>query len=337
MNNFDLVIVGAGPGGIALAAEAHACALDSARAIILEKGASHNWAIRQFYPEQKLTTANYKGFQARCEGLLCIHDMSKVETLDYFDRIIRDYNLQIQYETAVSSARPAEAESGSRFIVETSRGAYRTRVLAVAIGILGRPNKPKDYALPGSLKDRLLFDITSRRIEDENVLVVGGGDSASEYSEYLGAQRNRVTLSYRGTEFVRLNDRNRETLASLEKTGAVKILRGSNIARVEDDGGRPRVYFREDPYPAQTFDRVVYALGGSTPTNFLKTLGVTFENDRPVFDETGETAVPGLFILGDLVVGRTGGSIITAFNSAVRAMRRICEGYVECGPCAPKG
>jgi hypothetical protein len=67
----DLIIIGAGPGGIALAAEARAAGIDPSRTMILEKGTTHNWAIRQLYPEQKLTTANYKGFQVRCEGLLC--------------------------------------------------------------------------------------------------------------------------------------------------------------------------------------------------------------------------------------------------------------------------
>ena len=68
----DLIIIGAGPGGIALAAEAFASGIDPSQIVILEKGPTHNSAIRQLYPEKKLTTANYKGFAARCEGLLCV-------------------------------------------------------------------------------------------------------------------------------------------------------------------------------------------------------------------------------------------------------------------------
>lgn len=330
----DLVIVGAGPGGIALAAEAHACVLSSTRTVVLEKGQTHNWAIRQFYPEQKLTTANYKGFQARCEGLLCINDMTKSETLEYFDRAIATYNIDIQYNTEVFAARRLESEGDARFRIETSNENYESKVLVIAIGILGRPNKPKEYPLPGSLKDRLLFDITSQSVQNEDVLVVGGGDSAAEYVENLFRQNNRVTLSYRKAEFTRLNDRNRATLTGMEQRGEVRILRESNIVRIEDEGGRPRVIFKED-IPPHAFDRIVYALGGSTPSNFLKTLGVTFNEDGAIFDAAGETNVPGLFVLGDLVVGAKGGSIITAFNSAVRAMQRICDVYLPCGPCGP--
>ena len=45
-----------------------------------------------------------------------------------------------------------------------------------------------------------------------------------------------------------------------------------------------------------------------------------FNDDSPVFDEAGATNVAALYLIGDLVVGKKGGSIITAFNSAVRAM-----------------
>jgi thioredoxin reductase len=85
-----LIIIGAGPGGIALAAEANASGIASSQILVLEKGPTHNSAIRQLYPEQKLTTANYKGFLARCEGLLCVGDMTKSETLEFFDKIIAD-------------------------------------------------------------------------------------------------------------------------------------------------------------------------------------------------------------------------------------------------------
>jgi Thioredoxin reductase len=326
----DLIIVGAGPGGIALAAEAQASGIATSRTLILEKAATHNWAIRQLYPEQKLTTANYKGFQARCEGLLCIGDMTKSETIQYFDWIIERYKLNLQYEAEVYAMRPVEDASGARFRVESSKGTYETKVLAVGIGIFGRPNKPKEYRFPPALKERLLFDITSQTIVDEDVLVIGGGDTAAEYVEYLCKQGNRVTLSYRGTEFKRPSEQNRATLLGMEQGGEVSILRGSNITGVETDAGRPQVLFREEQYEPRTFDRVVYALGGTTPINFLRMLGIKFDDEGPVFNESGETDVAGLFMIGDLVVGKTGGSIITAFNSAVRAMRSICEGYLPC-------
>jgi thioredoxin reductase (NADPH) len=326
---YDLLIIGAGPGGIALAAEACASGINQSQILLLEKGATHNSAIRQLYPHQKLTTANYKGFDARCEGLLCVSDMSKSETIAFFDKIIADYKINIQFNAEVFGMQAVNQEE-ARFRVESSNGTYESRVLAVAIGIFGRPNRPKDYRLLPSLKERLLFDMTSHPIQNEDVLVVGGGDTAAEYVQYLHAQVNRVTLSYRQAEFTRLSKQNHDTLFAMEERKEVEILRGSNIKQVEDETGRPRVVFNEPEFSTRAFDRVIYALGGTTPTNFLRTLGIAFNDQGPIFDEAGATNVAGLYLIGDLVVGKKGGSIITAFNSAVHAMKRIDL------PCNPR-
>src|SRR6266404_510759 len=311
----DLIIIGAGPGGIALAAEAFASGIDPKEIVILEK---------------KLTTANYKGFAARCEGLLCVRDMTKPETLQFFDKIISDYHVNIKFNEEVYGMRRLAGKGEARFQVESSQGVYESKVLACAIGIFGRPNKPKEYRLPPTLKERVLFDMTSQQIQNEAVLVVGGGDTAAEYVQYLRQQDNRVTLSYRKADFTRLNQQNHDALMAMEQRGEVEILRSSNIREIEDEAGRPRISFAEPEHTARTFGRLIFALGGTTPTNFLHTLGINFNGDGPVFDEAGATNVDGLYLIGDLVVGKKGGSIITAFNSAVRAMKSICIHDLRC-------
>jgi thioredoxin reductase (NADPH) len=256
--------------------------------------------------------------------------MTKAQTIAFFDKVIKDYQINIKYESDVFGMDHANGVGGSRFLVKSSNGTFESKVLSVAIGIFGRPNKPKEYSFPPSLRERLLFDITSVLIRDENVLVVGGGDTAAEYVQYLYAAGNRVALSYRQTEFTRLNDQNRASLLGMESRNEVEILRSTNIKRVDDFDGLPHVLFNEESVPPRSVDRVIYALGGTTPTNFLRTLGIAFNDQGPIFDEAGATNVPGLFLLGDLVVGKKGGSIITAFNSAVHAMKRICAHELPC-------
>ena len=333
---YDLIIIGAGPGGISLAAEACASGIKQSQILVLEKGGTHNSAIRQLYPDQKLTTANYKGFAARCEGLLCVSDMNKSETIEFFDKVIADYQINIQFNAEVFGMHGINQEGGARFRVESSNGVYESKVLGVAIGIFGRPNKPKDYRLLPSLKERLLFDMTSHPIQNEDVLVVCAGDTAAEYVQYVHAQVNRVTLSYRQPEFTRLSKQNHDTLFAMEERKEVEILRGSNIKQVEHEAGRPRVVFSEAKFPTRAFDRVIYALGGTTPSNFLRTLGIAFNDQGPIFDEAGATNVTGLYLIGDLVVGKKGGSIVTAFNSSVHAMKRICLHDLPCNPKHPK-
>jgi hypothetical protein len=141
---------------IALAAEAFASGIDPSRILILKKGPTHNSTIRQLYPEQQLTTANYLGFAARCEGLFWVRDMTNPETLQLFDKIISDYRIDIEFNAEVYGTRRLEDEGGARFRVESSQGVYESKVLACAIGIFGPLNKPKQYRLSPSLKDRQL-------------------------------------------------------------------------------------------------------------------------------------------------------------------------------------
>src|SRR5436305_1620040 len=263
---YEMIIIGAGPAGISMAAEARGVGLNADKILILEKGDAHSWAIRKFYPASKPVLANYKGIKAICTGVLCLTDMTKEETLTYIDRVIEQCELQVHYKEAVTAIRPLD---GGGFVVETSGGSYKTLRCIIAIGILDKPNKP-EYKLPPTLNKRIHYDITTVALKGEDCLVVGGGDTASEYCQFLVQQGNRVTLSYRRKEFARLNVVNLESLLALEAREQVRILRSSNIVSLEDEGGRPRAVFQETEHAAQTFDRIIYALGGTTPLNFLK-------------------------------------------------------------------
>lgn len=90
------------------------------------------------------------------------------------------------------------------------------------------------------------------------------------------------------------------------------------------------VSFEQNVYGERLYDDIIYALGGTTPKNFLRTVGIDFEGEAPVIKSRYETSIPGLFLVGDLAAGRKGGSIISAFNSSHAAMRRMCENYLNC-------
>lgn len=329
---FDLVVIGAGPAGISMAVEARHAGVQPDRILLLEKAAEHSFSLRKYYPDGKLVTANYKGFEAACTGVMCIPDLSKHETITYLDQAIKDNGICVRYNEAVHRIHKYEGEQ--RFTLYTDQGSYDARVVAISIGILGKPNKPA-YKLPPALKDRLLFDLTTTDVANSEVLVVGGGDSASEYCQFLAQRGNTVTLSYRRSAFSRMNDINRQSLLALEQRGTVLILYGSDIAGVTSDNGRPRIQFTDDAFPSRVFDFVVYALGGSTPRNFLKSIGIDFDGEEPALKEGYETSVAGLFLTGDLSAGSRGGSIIWAFNSARTAMQKICRDYLSApGPAA---
>lgn len=322
---YDVIVIGAGPAGISMAAEAVSQGISAERVLILEKAPEHSWIIRKFYPDEKLVTANYKGRDAVCEGVLCLSDSSKHETLSLLDQTIASYRLQVNYQEEVT----ALSRENDLFTLTTNKQSYQAKVVVVAVGVMGRPNKP-DYEIPSSIKSKIFYDISAPELRGSSVLVVGGGDSASEYAQYLVHKGCWVDFSYRGSELHRMNPINRESLIELGKQGRVEIFLGTNIESLEANGQKVGVKFKDNSKLNRSYDYVIYALGGSTPENFMQLLGIDYKSGKPTLSEGLETSVPGLFMVGDLSAGRSGGSIISAFNSSHVAMASICRSYLEC-------
>jgi len=86
---YDSIIIGAGPGGISAAVELIENGVDKSKILILEKEAEHSFSIKKYYPDNKLVTANYKGFEAKAIGNLSFADCSKDEYINFMDEIIK--------------------------------------------------------------------------------------------------------------------------------------------------------------------------------------------------------------------------------------------------------
>jgi thioredoxin reductase (NADPH) len=330
MKELKLLIVGAGPAGISLASEARMAGIDAEDILMIDKAETHSWVIRSLYPDKKLVAANYKGLPVVCHGVMSLQDSTKGETISYLDQAIKKTGVTVNYREEVLKIEPIGTKKETLFIVQTNKNKYLTRVTVIAIGVFGRPNKP-NYKFPRKLKDNIHFDVTSFQAKDENILVVGGGDSASEFSQYLIEMGNNVTISYRRNEFTRMNSFNINALKELEINNQVEILLESNIEEVKiSDDEKPLVCFSEVHLREREYTRVIYALGGSTPSNFLKSIGIKFKNEIPNLKESGESTIPGLFVTGDLLAGKRGGSIIQAFNTSKTTMDQICTNYLEC-------
>ena len=325
-HDYELLIIGAGPAGIALAAEGRAAGVKPGGILVLERAPEHSWIIRKYYPPSKPVLATYKGIDAACEGVLCIPDLTREETLTYLDAAIRDSGAQVRYREEVFRIG---SEPDGRLRVESTGGVFLAPVVVIAIGILGRPAKPS-YSIPRKVMSQVLFDVTSEELSDRTVLVVGGGDTATEYCQFLVQGGNRVVLSYRGAALSRPNPINRDSVLALERQGRLELRLSSNVTGLEPSDGKVRVQFDEPGWPPLDVDRVVYALGGTTPENFLKSAGIEFDGPQPRLTKHFGTSVPGLFLAGDLTAGKTGGSIILAFNTAAAAMRQICEDHGIC-------
>ena len=165
-----------------------------------------------------------------------------------------------------------------RFLGENVEPALR-----IAIGVMGRPNKP-EYKIPSAVKDRVHFSVTEGEVKDQRILVVGGGDTASEAVQYL-YPGNEVYLSYRRDNFGRMNEINEKILTEIGQKGEATLWNPTNIEALEEaEDGKVKVIFADKEPKEEVFDHVVYCLGGSSPVDFLKAIGLQFDSRYPEVD-----------------------------------------------------
>ena len=299
---YELAIVGAGPAGIATAVESY---LQGVRNIVLlEKDTNHNSTIRKYYKDKKRVDVDWKGQKVELDGNIYFIDGTKESTLDFFDEILQNHSVELQTHVEVASIEKKE----DHFEVFMAGKIVKAKYVVVTIGRMGKPNKPS-YKIPPSIKKKIGYTLDDCS-EGEKILVVGGGDSAVEYAVDL-RENNEVAICYRRETFRRANPTNQTDIAHAIMHKEVRPILGINIDALEDDDGKVKVLF--SGADDETFDRVIYAIGGTTPSSFLSSSGITEADGKPVHDDNYETNVKGLFVAGD-ITQESGGSIALGLN-----------------------
>ncbi len=310
---YDLIIVGGGPGGIASAVEA--VILEIPKVVLIEKGGNHSTTIRKFYKDNKRVDKDYRGEKLDLSGNIDFKDGTKESVLELFDEVLATHKVEGVFGTEVESI----VKNGDYLEVNTTNNdKYISKYVVVSIGKMGRPNKP-DYPIPPSLNKAVMFNIYNCK-DNEKILVVGGGNSAVEYAYLLGKD-NDVTINYRKPEFTRPNEKNLATITEDLASGKVKGKLGVDISSIEDVNGRVLVHYTDGT--EDTYDKVIYALGGVAPVDFLKNCNIALDdNFLPIINEYNESSVKGLFVAGDILYN-SGGSIAKALNAGFDIVKYI--------------
>ncbi|MEQ8278960.1 MAG: NAD(P)-binding domain-containing protein [Deltaproteobacteria bacterium] len=255
----QLVIVGAGPAGLAASLAAIEAKLD----YVTVDQESMGGTVLQ-YPRQKIVMS--RPVQLPIYGKLAITTVSKEDLLAQWEDIVTKTGVRVRNQVRVDGVKKGD---DGIFEVATSQGTLRANVVLLAMGRRGTPRK---LGVPG--ED--LPKVTYRLLEPENYagsrcLVVGGGDSAVEAAIALGEAGATVHLSYRGSAFGRIKPKNQERLDAAVGAGKVALMMETNTKAITkdavtlDDGGRSI----ELPN-----DYVLVFAGGVLPTKFLQAAGV---------------------------------------------------------------
>ncbi|MDD2828676.1 MAG: NAD(P)-binding domain-containing protein [Sulfuricurvum sp.] len=299
---YQLAIIGAGPAGIATAIESYALGMRDI--VLLEKDENHNATIRKFYKDNKRVDVDWKGQKIELDGTIYFVDGTKETTLDFFDQLLDNEVMELRTHTEVQKI----VKTDEGFEVFIAGSSLRAKYVVVTIGRMGKPNKP-DYKIPPSIKNQVHYTLDACG-SGEKIMVVGGGDSAIEYAVEL-CDRNEVAICYRRGTFRRANPTNQADIDRVVSDGLVRAMLNTEIVELESEGGQVKVIFGDGE--SELFDRLVYAIGGTTPSGFLQSSGIREEDGKPVHNEDYETNVEGLFVAGD-ITQESGGSIALGLN-----------------------
>jgi thioredoxin reductase/NAD-dependent dihydropyrimidine dehydrogenase PreA subunit len=263
-DQLDLVVVGAGPAGIAASLGAMEAKL---RFVTLEQD-SLGGTVAHF-PRGKLVMT--RPAILPIVGKMKFTETSKEKLLEYWRGVEASTGLRVNYNERVTAIN--RLPDAAVFEVVTTTSTYRTRAVLLTIG---RRGTPRQLGVPGEDLSKVVYRlIDPEQYRDQHVLVVGGGDSALEAACSIAEQPGTtVTLSYRSPAFTRAKARNRDKVASLATLGQLNVLMNSNVREIRRDAVVIDVNDESLILPNQA---VIVCAGGILPTGFLKEVGIEVE------------------------------------------------------------
>ena len=327
---FDLIIIGAGPAGIAAAYEAKKAGLDY---VVIEKGLIANTVYN--YPVGLTVFSTTNELEIEPGGLKPAREKpTREELLSYYVRFVLDNELNIHTEETVIDVSEPGAVATGFFEVETDKKTYQTKNILFAIGAMDYPRK---LNVPGEDLPHVFasFRETYPWVK-KKALIVGGGNSAGEAALFLAHEGAETTLAIFRDDWENADPKQgcikywvkeplekelNEHCLNLFFLGKVIEVRKGEV-ELESEAGE-KVIIEND---------VVFVLIGSdADLSMLKTLGVEAESGKygevPVYDaETFETNVAGVYVAGHFTHQRhikaaidAGKAVVTTLTNRTRA------------------
>lgn len=261
-NDYDVVIIGAGPAGFSASLSALEGKL---RYVTLEQETLGGTVSH--YPRGKIVMT--APVRLPLVGQVRFRETTKETLLGFWQKVARDTGVKINYEERMESI----TRTSNGYEVKTTKRSYRTSTVLLSIGRRGTPRK---LEVPGEEQTKVVYRlIDPEQYKGRHVLIVGGGDSALEAAHSIADEPGTtVTLSYRSAAFSRAKVKNREKVERYNAEGKLKVMLSSSVKEILKD----KVVINQE---GQTFilpnDAVIVSAGGILPTGLLKDIGIVVE------------------------------------------------------------
>ncbi len=259
--DFDVIIVGAGPAGMSAALELEGSEL---KALLLDQSEPGGTILQ--YPRRKLVLV--QPVTLPHFGTLGKLEYRKEELLDIWLGILNDRDINFKPHYRMTGITIHE----DYFMVHTNKGDFTASRVILALGRRGTPRK---LGVPGEELSKVMYKlIDTETYKNNDILVVGGGDSAIEAVIGLAQQTgNQVTLSYRKNAFFRIKTKNEERLNKLVKDKQVRVIFESQVESIDPE----KVILRQRGEQITLSNDFVFIFaGGLVPFPLLLEIGIQF-------------------------------------------------------------
>ena len=296
---FDVLVIGAGPTGLACAIEAQRSGF---KAVLIEKGCLVNSLFH--YP------ANLVFFTT--PELLEIGDIpfpspnakpTRPEALEYYRNVSQHYQLDVRQYEKVDRVSGHDGEF--RVDASDSKGRpreYNARKLIVATGYYDLPNMMQ---IPGENLPKVFhYYHEPHPYYDHDVLIIGGKNSAAIAALELWRRGARVTLVHRGPGMHQnVKYWIKPDIENRIKNGEITAYFNTLVKEITEDD----VLLETPEGERRVKNDFVFALTGYHPDfDFLRSMGVRLQplECRPECNlQTLESNVPGIYLAGVIVAG----------------------------------
>jgi thioredoxin reductase (NADPH) len=297
---FDVLVVGAGPTGLACGIEALQADL---KLLILEKGCLVN-SLFHYPPNMTFFTTRELLEIGNLPFTSVSIKPTRAEALEYYRRVAAYYHLPIHYEERVARV----GQENGAFVISTElrggqRRQYNSRNVVLATGYYDLPNLMN---VPGEDLPKVShYYQEPHQFFGRRVAVIGGGNSAAIAALELYRYDAEVTLIVREPELSRhIKYWIRPDLENRIKEGSIRGMFGSNVTEIANDW----ILVRDSQGETLRLENdFVFALTGYHPDfDLLRNAGVRIDpiTCRPQCNlESRETNVPGLYLAGVIIAG----------------------------------